>query len=131
MSEQISTGVAARATGPSCVLEVVFVELSELGEAAFESALGAAEALLRATPGYRGHQAGRCLEEPGRALLMIWWDSLEDHTVRFRGSPAYLEWRRLIDPQIRPGPLVRHFQLGVPIDPRSVETAVGGHEVPR
>ncbi|HYP82711.1 antibiotic biosynthesis monooxygenase family protein [Variovorax sp.] len=93
------------------MLEVVLVELSEPGEAAFETALGAAAELLRAAPGYCGHQAGRCLEEPGRALLMIWWNTLEDHTVRFRGSPAYPQWRRLIDPHIRPQPSVRHFQL--------------------
>jgi hypothetical protein len=40
---------------------------------------------------------------------------LEDHTVGFRGSPEYQEWRRLLHCFYDPFPTVRHFRR-VPAD---------------
>jgi hypothetical protein len=43
--------------------------------------------------------------------LMIFWDTLEDHTVHFRQSPAFAEWRAIVGPFFASPPVVEHFNL--------------------
>jgi hypothetical protein len=43
-------------------------------------------------------------------LLLVEWDRLEDHTIGFRGSPDYLQWRELLHRFYEPFPLVEHFE---------------------
>ena len=42
---------------------------------------------------------------------MIWWATLEDHTVGFRGSPAFAQWRGIVGPFFAQPPVVEHFDL--------------------
>jgi hypothetical protein len=39
----------------------------------------------------------------------VWWDSIESHTVKFRGSTAYQEWKRLLHHFYDPFPEVEHY----------------------
>lgn len=52
----------------------------------------------------------RCLEEPNRYLLLVEWEQLEDHTIGFRGSTAYEEWRSLLHHFYDPFPIVDHYE---------------------
>jgi heme-degrading monooxygenase HmoA len=61
-------------------------------------------------PGYRGHELHRCLESPNRYLLLVRWRAVEDHTVGFRQSAQYGEWRRLLHHFYDPFPVVEHFE---------------------
>jgi len=45
----------------------------------------------------------------GRYLLLVRWETLEAHTIGFRGSPAYAEWRALLHHFYEPFPTVEHF----------------------
>ena len=42
---------------------------------------------------------------------MIYWATLENHTVDFRGSPAFAEWRSIVGPFFAAPPFVEHFAL--------------------
>jgi hypothetical protein len=42
---------------------------------------------------------------------MIWWETLENHTVDFRESPAFAEWRAIVGPFFAQPPQVEHFTL--------------------
>lgn len=53
----------------------------------------------------------RSVETPGRYLLLIQWDTLEDHTVVFRGSDAFPKWRAIVGPFFAQPPVVEHLQL--------------------
>ena len=75
----------------------------------FEAAFARASPLIAGMPGFRGLRLSRCLEDEDTYLLLVEWDSLEDHTVGFRGSPEYQEWRRLLHSFYDPFPEVRHF----------------------
>jgi heme-degrading monooxygenase HmoA len=75
----------------------------------FEQAFRRAEPLIGASAGYQRHELRRCLEKPGRYLLLVWWDSLEAHTKGFRGSPAYQEWKALLHHFYDPFPVVEHY----------------------
>jgi heme-degrading monooxygenase HmoA len=78
-------------------------------ESDFEDSFAEATALIAAMPGFEGLRLLRCIERPSRYLLLVEWQRLEDHTVGFRGSAAYAEWRSLLHHFYDPAPLVEHF----------------------
>ncbi len=78
------------------ILEAAILDV-RTGEAdAFEAAFAQATRLIAGSGGYLGHELQKCVETPNRYLLLVHWRSLDDHTVGFRGSDAYQEWRRLL-----------------------------------
>ena len=91
------------------ILEAAMLSVRAGMAAEFEDAFRTASALISASPGYIAHELQRCLEVPDRYLLLVRWETLEDHTVGFRGSAAYLEWRRLLHHFYEPFPTVEHF----------------------
>jgi heme-degrading monooxygenase HmoA len=79
-------------------------------EGDFEAALTRALPIISASPGFAGLTVSRGLESPSHYLLLVEWDTLEDHTEGFRGSPAYQEWRALLHHFYDPFPDVQHFE---------------------
>ncbi|WP_101525487.1 antibiotic biosynthesis monooxygenase family protein [Nocardioides houyundeii] len=78
-------------------------------EQEFEEAFASATAIISAAPGFRRLSLSRCVERPSGYLLLVEWETLEDHTEGFRGSPGYQEWRRLLHHFYEPFPVVEHF----------------------
>jgi heme-degrading monooxygenase HmoA len=91
------------------ILEHALLPVRPDRHAEFEAAFARARPLIAGMPGFRGLSLSRCLEDDGTYLLLVEWDSLEDHTVGFRGSPQYDEWRRLLHHFYDPFPTVWHF----------------------
>ena len=79
---------------------------------AFEEAIarGVATVIPRAK-GFQGYKVHRGIESPERYVLQIWWDTLEDHTVGFRQSELFTEWRAIVGPFFASPPVVEHFNL--------------------
>ncbi|MBM3520108.1 MAG: antibiotic biosynthesis monooxygenase [Alphaproteobacteria bacterium] len=78
------------------ILEQAVLAVKPGQAAAFEDAMRGALPLIAATPGFQGIEIRPCLEHRGRYLLLARWDTLEAHTVDFRESARYQEWRRLL-----------------------------------
>jgi len=78
--------------------------------AAFESAFRKAQTIIASMPGYRWHELQRCLEREGHYLLLVRWDSVQDHEEGFRKSPQYQEWKRLLHHFYDPFPTVLHYE---------------------
>ena len=98
------------------MLEVAVLSVKTGCSADFEAAFAVAATLIAATPGYLSHELKRCLEVNDRYLLLVKWQTLEAHTIRFRGSPAYLKWKALLHHFYDPLPTVEHYislQTGV------------------
>jgi heme-degrading monooxygenase HmoA len=93
------------------ILEHAILEVRQGEETDFESAFRTATQYISSANGCRSLQLLRCLERAGQYLLLVEWDSLEDHTEGFRGSSAYQEWRRLLHRFYDPFPTVEHFEL--------------------
>ena len=91
------------------ILEVAVLDVRPGMGSDFEAAFAAASSIISAMPGYLSHQLRRCLEVPDRYLLLVDWESLEAHTVGFRGSPEYEEWKRLLHHFYDPFPTVEHY----------------------
>ena len=77
----------------------------------FEAAFDHARSVIASMPGFVSLSLSRSIETPGTYLLLVQWDSLEDHTVGFRGSPQYQQWRQLLHRFYKPFPLVEHYEL--------------------
>jgi heme-degrading monooxygenase HmoA len=75
----------------------------------FEAAFEDARAIIASMQGFHGLTLSRCLERDNVYLLLVGWERLEDHTVGFRGSAGYEEWRRLLHHFYDPFPVVEHF----------------------
>lgn len=92
------------------VLEHALLPVRAGEEQAFEAAFAQARPIIAGMPGFRRLTLSRCLERPGTYLLLAEWDRLEDHTVGFRGSADYQQWRALLHPFYDPFPVVEHFE---------------------
>ena len=92
----------------------MIVELAQLTitagrEAEFEAVFRTAIAAAAGSHGYLAHELRRSIESPNRYLLRIEWATLEDHTVHFRGSAAFTQWRAQVGPFFAAAPVVEHF----------------------
>jgi heme-degrading monooxygenase HmoA len=93
------------------ILEVAEVHVQEGHEAAFIEAVRQGQYLFMQTPGYIRHELRQSIEEPTRFLLLIHWETLEAHTVDFRQSDRFPQWREYISPHFAQPPFVQHFEL--------------------
>lgn len=96
--------------------EIVVLNVRPGQEAPFEAAFRQASPLIASIRGYISHQLQRCLETPNQYLLLVQWETLEDHTVGFRTSPQYQQWKQLLHHFYDPFPVVEHYQPLVSID---------------
>lgn len=94
------------------ILEIADIRITPGREVEFETAIqrGLAEVVTRAR-GFRGFKVNKGIESPDRFVLMIFWGTLEDHTVHFRGGPLFAEWRAIVGPFFAAPPQVEHFTL--------------------
>ncbi len=94
------------------ILEIADIRIAPGQQAAFDEAIqrGLKTVISRAR-GYKGWKVNKGVESPERYVLMIFWDTLEDHTVHFRGGPLFAEWRAIVGPYFAAPPVVEHFTL--------------------
>jgi len=91
------------------ILEVAILNVLPGREAEFETAFRNAQTIISSMKGYRSHELRRCLEAANRYILLVSWGKLEDHTIGFRGSSGYQEWKRLLHHFYDPFPVVEHY----------------------
>ncbi len=92
------------------ILESAILPVISGQEAEFEAAFKQASAIIRGAKGYISHELHHCIESPGKYLLLVRWETLEDHTVGFRESEQYQEWKRLLHHYYSPFPIVEHYR---------------------
>ncbi|WP_137726283.1 antibiotic biosynthesis monooxygenase family protein [Prescottella subtropica] len=92
------------------VLEHALLNVRAGLEADFESAFEEAKSIISTMPGFERLTLSRCVERPGTYLLLVEWETLDDHVEGFRGSPEYERWRRLLHHFYDPFPLVEHYE---------------------
>ena len=92
------------------ILEQAVLDVKPGETAAFEAAFAKAQRIISASPGYVSHELQRCIEKPNRYLLLVRWRTLEDHTVGFRQSAPYQEWKKLLHHFYDPFPTVEHYE---------------------
>jgi len=94
------------------ILELADIRIQPGKQAQFDAAIKqGVETVISKAKGFRGYKINKGIETPERYVLMIFWDTLENHTVDFRGSPAFQDWRALVGPFFAAPPSVEHFDL--------------------
>ena len=91
------------------ILEVAILDVTPGRGKEFETAFGKAQKIISSMDGYISHQLQKCIEKDSRYILLVNWQTLEDHTIGFRGSEQYQEWRRLLHHFYDPFPEVEHY----------------------
>ncbi|WP_372527358.1 antibiotic biosynthesis monooxygenase family protein [Piscinibacter sp.] len=94
------------------ILEIADIRIQPGRQAEFDEAIqrGIATVITQAR-GFRGFKVNKGLESPERYVLMIFWETLENHTVDFRGGPLFAQWRAIVGPYFAAPPVVEHFTL--------------------
>jgi heme-degrading monooxygenase HmoA len=94
------------------ILEIADIRIAPGKQAEFDAAIqhGIASVASKAV-GFRGFKVQKGIESPERYVLMIWWATLEDHTVGFREGPLFSQWRAIVGPFFAAPPAVEHFTL--------------------
>ena len=93
------------------VLEIAQIDVKPGLEAEFEAGVQKAAPLFRRAKGCTGMTLQRSVEMPARYRLFVQWDTLENHTVDFRGGPLFTQWRAIVGPFFAKPPVVEHFEL--------------------
>ncbi len=93
------------------ILEVATLDVRPGQEVAFEAAFREASAIISSMRGYVSHELQRCLERRNRYVLLVNWQTLEDHTIGFRQSAEYQRWKTLLHHFYDPFPTVEHYEL--------------------
>ncbi|HQS32731.1 MAG: antibiotic biosynthesis monooxygenase [Polaromonas sp. 39-63-203] len=94
------------------ILELADIRIQPGQQAAFDEAIQRAISTVASkAKGFQGFKVNKGIENPERYILQIFWDTLENHTVDFRGSPAFTEWRAIVGPFFAAPPVVEHFDL--------------------
>ena len=94
------------------ILEIADIRIQPGRQAEFDEAIqrGLSTVIARAQ-GFQGFKVNKGVESPERYVLQIFWATLEDHTVGFRESPLFTEWRAIVGPFFAQPPVVEHFTL--------------------
>ncbi len=79
-------------------------------ESDFEATFKKASKFISSMDGYLSHELHKCIEVQGKYLLLVRWETLESHTVGFRSSVEYQEWKKLLHHFYELFPTVEHFE---------------------
>jgi heme-degrading monooxygenase HmoA len=94
------------------ILELADLRIHPGKQAEFDAAIvKGVQTVISKAKGFRGYKVNKGIESPERYLLMIFWDTLENHTVDFRQSPAFQQWRAIVGSYFAAPPAVEHYTL--------------------
>lgn len=95
------------------ITEIAQIDVTAGSESDFEAAVGKARAVFARAKGFRTLELHRSIEKPQRYRLIVQWETLENHTVDFRGSSDFTEWRGLVGSYFASPPEVEHTETVV------------------
>jgi heme-degrading monooxygenase HmoA len=92
------------------ITEIAQIDVKAGVEAEFETGVKNAMPLFKRAKGCRAVELERSIEKPNRYRLFVTWETLENHTVDFRGSADFQEWRKLVGHCFASPPEVEHVR---------------------
>jgi heme-degrading monooxygenase HmoA len=92
------------------VLEVAILNIKEGLSEVFEQSFSKASLIISSMKGYISHQLKKCIEHENQYILLVQWETLEDHEIGFRTSQEYHDWKSLLHHFYEPFPEVLHYR---------------------
>lgn len=91
------------------ILEVAMLNIKSGMTQDFEQNFNKAQQIISSAKGYQSHSLERCMEDDHKYILMVRWNTIEDHEIGFRKSVSYQDWKALLHHFYDPFPTVEHF----------------------
>ncbi|TMU50961.1 antibiotic biosynthesis monooxygenase family protein [Flagellimonas algicola] len=91
------------------VLEVAILNIKNGRTSEFEASFKKASLIIETMKGYIRHELKKCIERPDQYILLVQWETLEDHEEGFRKSNEYQDWKNLLHRYYEPFPEVLHY----------------------
>ena len=92
------------------ILEVAILQIKHGESLEFEKSFQKASSIISSMKGYIEHEIQKCIEDPEKYILLVKWETLEDHVEGFRNSKEYQEWKSLLHHYYDPFPIVEHYE---------------------
>ena len=98
------------------IYEMAEIEVQRGKEAEFEAGAAKAVPFFQAAEGYHSFALHRSIENPGWYRLIVGWESVDHHMVKFRNSEGFQQWRALVGPYFASPPKVQHTDAVIQVD---------------
>lgn len=92
------------------ILEVAILNIKQGFSHEFELAFSKAKAIISSMKGYISHELKKCIEQEDKYILLVHWETIEDHEIGFRKSKEYQTWKSLLHHFYEPFPIVEHYK---------------------
>ncbi len=92
------------------ILELAILHVKDGKREQFEKDFAHAGRYISVIKGYAGHSLRKCMEQQNKYILLVNWETREDHEIGFRQSGEYLEWKALLHHYYDPFPTVEHYE---------------------
>jgi heme-degrading monooxygenase HmoA len=92
------------------ILEVAILNIKEGLNSDFEKNFEIASKIISSMNGYLNHELKKCIEDDNKYILLVSWQTLQDHEIGFRGSEQYQQWKKLLHHYYDPFPTVQHYK---------------------
>ena len=92
------------------ILEVATLNIKRGLSVEFETSFQKAERIISSMKGYISHELKKCIEQVDKYILLVNWETIEDHEIGFRQSEQYQEWKKLLHHFYEPFPIVEHYK---------------------
>jgi len=90
------------------ITEIAQIDVKPGMESEFETGVKNAVPVFKRAKGCHGMELQRSAEKPSRYRLFVKWATVENHTVDFRGSADFQEWRKFVAHCFAVPPEVEH-----------------------
>ena len=92
------------------ITELAILYVKDGQQQHFESDFEKAGQYISSIKGYAGHSLQKCIEQVNKYILLVNWENIEDHTIGFRQSAVYQQWKELLHHYYDPFPVVEHYE---------------------
>lgn len=75
----------------------------------FRDSFAKARKFIETSKGFHRLELRQGIEVPDSFVLVVWLQSLEDHTIAFKQSENFIQWRALIGHLFAAPPVVHHY----------------------
>ncbi|WP_111308144.1 antibiotic biosynthesis monooxygenase family protein [Confluentibacter sediminis] len=92
------------------ILEVAVLNIKKGFSKDFENSFEEAQKIISSMKGYVSHELKKSIEHEDKYILLVNWESIEDHEIGFRKSEEYQQWKTLLHHFYEPFPIVEHYR---------------------
>ncbi|MFX0557824.1 antibiotic biosynthesis monooxygenase family protein [Maribacter sp. CXY002] len=93
------------------ILEIATFDVKPNHLNEFKEATHKAKAVISQSKGFLNLDFKQCMETETKFVALISWETLQDHTIGFRESELFIQWRAIMSPYFNTPPVAEHFQL--------------------